>query len=202
MQLKYVGPKPIISHRGIEFDTNKEDKFVYLNIALQFLNALDHDYFEDKTYNYQLQNDRLSSGEMLSVLHNYCADFDAIMEKQNHNIEEEIEHNLQRAHENEVLNEENKVILENNINIMHDYMVQRSINKAAYYSAIDALANLLKKDHINYIIVPMYQKFIHVLHSVQGSLLKQKVPIDTSIEIYQEEDKLLAKLKVINLDIS
>lgn len=202
MQLKYVGPKPIISYRGIEFDTNKEDKFVYLNIALQFLTALDHEYFKDKTYTYELENDRLSSSEMLSVLHTYCVDFDTIIEKQNHNIEDEITHNLQRVHENKVLEDENKEILENNINIMHDYMVQRSINKAAYYCVIDALAKLLEKDNIDYIIVPMYQKFIHVLHSVQGSLLKQKVPIDTKIDIYQDEDKLLAKLKVINLKYS
>ena len=54
-------------------------------------------------------------------------------------------------------------------------------------------------NHIDFIVVPMYQKFVHVLHSVQGSLLRQKVPIDTRIDIYQEGDELLAKLKVINL---
>ncbi|MDQ7061959.1 MAG: hypothetical protein Q9M43_12925 [Sulfurimonas sp.] len=48
MRLKYVGPKPIISHTGIEFDNNKEDKFAYLNIVIQLLKALNHEYFEDK----------------------------------------------------------------------------------------------------------------------------------------------------------
>jgi len=33
MTLKYVGPKPLISHTGIEFDKNKEDKYVYLPIV-------------------------------------------------------------------------------------------------------------------------------------------------------------------------
>ena len=199
MDLKYVGPKPIISHRGIDFDNNKDDKYVYLNIVVQFLHALDHDYFEDKTYYYELGTDRLSHGEMMSVLKEYCTDFDTIVEKENHNVEDEIFHNLQRAHENEVLTEEDKDALQENIKIMHDYMVQRSINKSIYYCAIEALAEILKKDHIDFIIVPMYQKFIHVLHSVQGSLLRQKVPIDTKIDIYQEGDELLAKLKVVNL---
>ncbi len=202
MQLKYVGPKPLISYSGIEFDTNKEDKYVYLNIALQFLRGLDHDYFENKTYHYEIATDRLSNDEMLNILKLYCKNVESLVEKQNHDIQEEIFHNIQRASENEVLSEENKEILKENLKIMHEYMVQRSINKAVYYCVIDSLADLLKKDHIDYIIVPMYQKFIHVLHSIQGSLLKQKVPIDTQIDIYQEDDKLLAKLKVVNLEYS
>jgi len=199
MELKYVGPKPIISHRGIEFDNNKEDKFVYLNIAVQLIHALDRDFFEDKIYNYDLKKDRLSYGELISVLKEYCPDIENLIATQNCNIEGEITHNIERAHENKVLTDEDKEVLENNIVMMHDYMVQRSINKAVYYCAIEVLANLVKKDHLNYIVVPMFQKYTHVLHSVQGLLLKQKMPIDTQLDIYEEKGKLLAKLKVVNL---
>jgi len=45
----------------------------------------------------------------------------------------------------------------------------------------------------------MFQKFAHVLHSVQGVLLRQKFPIDTKLDMYLENGKLLAKLKVINI---
>ena len=198
MELKYVGPKPIISHTGIEFDNNKEDKFTYFNIVVQLLKALSHDYFEDKTYTYQTDTRRLNNDELFRELKNYCPDLDLLMNKANHDIEEEIFHDLQRAHENVVLNKINKEILENNIRIMHDYLVQRSINKNVYYCVINALAETLKKDHIDHIIVPMFQKFTHVLRSVQGSLQKQKFPIDTKLEIYQEDGKLLAKLQIIN----
>nr|WP_321265498.1 hypothetical protein [uncultured Sulfurimonas sp.] len=199
MQLKYVGPKPIISHTGIEFDNNKEDKYIYLNIVVQLLKALDHEYFEDKTYNYEASTKRLSSEELYDELKNRCPNLSALMEKENHNIEEEIEHNLQRAQENCVLDEENKTILQNNINIMHDYIVQRSINKSVYYCTIDLLAELLKKDNIDHIIAPMFQNFSHVLHSVQGSLRKQKFPIDTALDIYEKDGKLFVKLQVINI---
>ena len=198
MELKYVGPKPIISHTGIEFDNNKEDKFAYLNIVVQLLKALNHNYFEDKTYLYQADTSRLNNDELVRELKRYCPDLDSLMEKKNDAIEEEIFHNLQRAHENSVLDDTSKEILENNIKIMHDYLVQRSVNKSVYYCAVDALAELLKKDHIDYIVVPMFQTFAHVLHSVQGSLLKQKFPTDTKLDIYQQEGKLLAKLQVIN----
>jgi hypothetical protein len=81
---------------------------------------------------------------------------------------------------------------------MRDYLIQRSINKRVYYCAINALAELAKEDHIDYIIAPMFQTFIHVLHSVQGSLERQKSPIDTKLDIYRENGKLLVKLQVVN----
>ncbi len=198
MTLKYSGPKPIISHTGIEFDNNKEDKYVYINIALQFLHALSHEYFEDKKYVYQTDTNRISEIELINEVKKYCPNMNSLIDKQNHSIEEEVEHQLQRAHESCVLDDSCKVVLEENINIMHDYLVQRSVNKAVYYCLVDALADLLKKDNIDFVIVPMYQNYFHVLHSVQGSLKKQKFPIDTSLEIYKEGSDLLAKLDVIN----
>jgi len=199
MELKYVGPKPIISHKGIEFDNNKEDKFAYLNIVLQLLKALDHNYFDDKTYTYQSDTHRYSNNELVRELKKYCPNIDKLVNKENHNIEDEIKHNLQRARESDTLDDESKTVLKNNIHIMHDYLVQRSVNKSVYYCAIDALAELLKKDHIDHIVVPMFQTYAHVLHSVQGSLRQQKFPIDTKLDIYQEDGKLLAKLQVINI---
>ncbi len=198
MELKYVGPKPIISHTGIEFDNNKEDKFAYLNIVVQLLKALSHDYFEDNTYSYNADTGRLSNDELLRELTKFCPNIDTLMKKENHNIEDEINHNLERATESETLQDDDKETLQNNINIMHDYIVQRSINKSIYYCTINALAELLKHDHISYIIAPMFQKFAHVLHSVQGVLLKDTISIDTKLEIYQKNGKLLVKLQVLN----
>lgn len=199
MELKYVGPKPIISHTGIEFDNNKEDKFAYLNIVLQLLKALDHDYFNDKTYSYQADTNRYSNDELSRELKKYCPEIEAIKNRENNNVEDEIKHSLQRAKESDTLDDESKKVLVKNIMMMRDYLIQRSVNKSIYYCAIDALAELLKKDHIDHIIVPMFQKYAHVLHSVQGVLRQQKFPVDTKLDIYQEDGKLLAKLQVINI---
>jgi len=198
MQLKYVGPKPIISHTGIEFDNNKEDKFAYLNIIVQLLKALDHDYFENRTYAYNVDSGRLSDEELLRELKKYCPNLESLMEQKNHDTEDYIEHGLERAEESETLTDEDKKTLKNNINIMHDYLVQRSINKSVYYCAIETLSQLLKKESISYVVTPMFQTFAHVLHSVQGVLLKDKFPIETKLEIYQEDGKLLVKLQVQN----
>lgn len=197
MQLKYVGPKPIISHHGVSFDNNKVDKFDYLNIVLQLLNALDHEYIEEKTYTYDTNTKRLDYNKLVDELYKYCPDIDAVVEDRDHIIEEDIAKELQDAKENTVLSAIDKEILLNNITIMHDYLVQRAINKSVYYYAIEMLAHLVRKHHLKYIVVPMYEKFVHILHSLQGVLKKQKYPLDTKLEIYQENGKLLTKLEII-----
>lgn len=198
MQVKYVGPKPIISHRGIEFDNNKEDKYVYLNVVLQLLKVLDHDYFENKTYTYQTDAQRLSDMDMTYALEKVCPNYAELTQRRSDIIEDDIEDDLRRARENKLLTDLDKEVLETNISMMHDYILQRAINKSFYYCAIEALAELLKKDHIDYIIAPMYQNFAHIFHSVQGVLTQQKFPIDTKIEIYQENEQLFVKLQIIN----
>lgn len=198
MQIKYVGPKPIISHTGIEFDNNKEDKYIYLNVVLQLLKALDHDYFENKTYFYQTDSKRLNENDIMDSLKQICPNYEELVQRRSDIIEDDIQDDLRRARENKLLSDLDKEVLEENISMMHDYMVQRAINKSFYYCTIAKLAQLLKKDHIDYIIAPMFQNFAHIFHSIQGVLMAEKFPVDTKIEIYQENQQLFVKLQVIN----
>ena len=198
MELKYVGPKPIISYTGIVFDNNKEDKFVYLNIVVQLLKSLNHEYITDKVYTYQPDTKRLSNDELHDELKKFCPDIDTLIDNTNHSSHDNMDKEIKRARENKLLTDVDKKTLENNIKIMTNYMIQRAVNKKVYYCAIDELAELVKKDNLDYIIVPMFQKFAHVLHSIQGSLERQKFPINSKMEIYEEDGKLLCKLDVIN----
>ena len=199
MLLQYAGPKPHISHTGIVFDNNKEDKFVYLGFVLHLIKALSHEYIEDKTYIYNINEVKIDDKMLTSQLEKICPNLQSLMKKEDITVEDEIQENIQRADENDVLSQEAIEVLQNNLKIMHDYLIQRAVNKRVYYCAIDALATLLKEDNIDHIIVPMYPKLVHVLRSVQGVLLKEKFPIDTKIDIYKEDSQLLAKLQVINL---
>jgi hypothetical protein len=196
MNIKYAGPKPIISFRGINFDNNKEDKYVYLNVAVQILKSINHEYIQNKVYTYDIKAQRLSENELVDELRKCCANFDELVKSQNHNIEKEVEDLIQRAHENAILNNEEKIVLEKNIEIMHDYLIQRSINKRVYYCVIDKLATVIEEAKIDHIIVPMFQTFLHTLHSIQGSLANLKQPILSDLDIYKEGEGLLIKLKI------
>lgn len=198
MKIKFVGPKPLISSTGIDFDNNKEDKHVYINIAVQLLKALDHDFIDGKKYSYDTNNTRLSDDELMDEIRHYCPHVDRIAEEREAIVVEEVEHELTRAHENTILDASSQEALINNLKIMKSYQIQRAINKAVYYCAVNALAEIVKRDHIDFIVAPMFQKFAHVFHSIQGVLNEQKFPIDTNIEIYEEDGKLLTKLQVEN----
>ncbi|MBU1216279.1 hypothetical protein KJ870_06595 [bacterium] len=197
MKLAYAGPKPIISHTGITFDKNKEDKYSYLGILVKLLNALNHEYLEDKTYVCSAEISPLSNDELYRELKKYCDNLDEIIKFENHAIECQIEHDLDRAHQNLILNDAAKETLENNIKIMHDYMIQRSINKSVYYCGIHALAKIIEREKIEHITVPMFIKYTHVLHSVQGVLRTEKRPVESDLSIFEEDEKLFAKLKII-----
>ena len=198
MILKYVGPQVHISATGITFDNNKEDKYVYLHIALQILKAIDHEYIEDRVYVYNADTKRLNNDELFEISKKYCKSMDDVIDKAETDAEAYVDELLERARTNRVLDETERQILIKNITMMSNYIIQRAVNKAVYYCIIQTLAELLKKDNIDYIIAPMFQKFSHVFHTIQGVLINQKVPINSNMEIYEEDGKLLVKLDVMN----
>ena len=199
MILKYAGPQVHISATGITFDNNKEDKYVYLHIALQILKAIDHEYIEDRVYTYTADTKRLNNDELYEISKKYCNDMDRVIGEAETSAKAYVEELLERARGNRVLDETERDILIKNITMMKSYIIQRGVNKAVYYCIIHTLVELLKKDNVDYIIAPMFQKFSHVFHTIQGVLINQKVPISSDMEIYEENGRLLVKLAVRNL---
>lgn len=196
MKLQYVGPKVNISKTGINFDNNKEDKFVYLNIALQLLKALDHEYISDKIYTYDTNSTYIQQKDMERMVHQYCDNIDSVSAEAEDAVKHYLKYEISRAQHSKTLLDDEKEALINNLTIMRSYMIQRTINKTVYYCIINKLADVMKKDHIDYVVAPMFQKFAHVFHSIQGVLRRQKNPIDSKMEIYEENGKLLAKLDI------
>lgn len=195
--LKYVGPKPLISKTGIDFDQNKEDKFVYISIAAELIMALDHEHIIDKNYVCTTGDKPLDSATIVALIRKYNPNIDNEVSTWKKHAEDEIANELERARHNHLLCEEECDVLLNNIELMRAYNIQRSINKSIYYSAIEILADIIKRGHIDTIIAPMFLKFAHVLHSVQGALKKLHPPIDSSIDVYEENGHLKTKLTIL-----
>lgn len=196
MGLKYVGPKVNISKYGMDFDNNKEDKFVYLNIALQLLKALDHKYVSDKVHIFDTASAHLDQKEVEQMVRHYIDDIDSVTSEAEEAVQHYLGYEIKRAKKNRSLSDDERHALINNLNMMRGYMVQRAINKTVYYAIINRLVDVLKKDNIDYVIAPMFQKFAHVFHSIQGVLQRRKEPIDSNIEIYEEDGRLLTKLDI------
>jgi len=198
MQIKYVGPKPLISKTGISFDSEYDDRYTYLNIAIQLLNALNHDYFENRTYQYSVDAKRLNDNDIMSGLQEHCGKLEDVVSQAVDNENEIIEDELKRANDNTIITDIEKDALVKNIKMMTTYRLQYATNDALYKCAVKKLAGYVKQDHIDYVIVPMFQRFAAVLHSIQDELSSQKFPIDTTMSIYEEHGKLMAKMEVRN----
>ncbi len=198
MQIKYVGPKPLISKTGISFDSQYDDRYTYLNIAVQLLKALDHEYFEDKTYQYAVDSGRLSDSDIVDGLKEYCDNLENTVLAGVKAEQKLISDELKRAKENKSISEVEREALIKNIRVMESYRLQYATNDTLYTCAVQRLAAHVKQDHIDYVVVPMFQRFAAVLHSIQDELSKQKFPIDTKIDIYEEGGKLMAKMEVKN----
>lgn len=198
MTIKFVGPKASISHRGITFSNNKEDKYLYLNIALQLIQALDHEYIADKLYHYSADTKRLSDQEMMQALSVYCAELTALIDDAAAKADAYVNDQIAHARDNRTLNSDEKRVLEKNYEMMRHYIVQRHINKTVYYCAVNVLADIMRRGHIDHVVVPMFERFVHVFHSVEGVLHRHKRPIDTQIDIYESEGKLYSRLTLLH----
>lgn len=196
MQVKYVGPKPLISQTGISFDSQHDDRYTYLNIAVQLLQALDHHYFEDKTYHYAVDSRRLTDREILEGIKTYCQDLEKMVQASMEAEEAIIDEEIKRTKESATLSDEEKEVLLKNIAVMRNYRLQYSTNETVYNCAVRSLAGQVKQEHIDYIVVPMFQRFAAVLHSVQDELVHQKFSLDSKMEIYEEDGRLMARMEV------
>lgn len=198
MQIKYVGPKPLISKTGISFDSQYDDRYTYLNIAVQLLKALDRQSFEDKTYRYAVDSERLNENDILDGLNEYCINLESTVQEGVKSEEKLIDDELKYAKEDRSISEVEKEALLKNIRMMQNYRLQYATNDALYNCAVESLASRVKQDNIDYVVVPMFQRFASILHSIQDELAKQKFPIDTKMDIYEEDGKLIAKMEVKN----
>lgn len=199
MTIKYVGPRPLISVSGIDFDHKKEDKYIYLSIVAELIQALDHEYVKDQHYVAMTGKKPLDPATILSLIRSYDSELDEAIAERNALSETEIDDELTRAHENRLINDEERHVLIKNIELMRPYRIQRSINKTVYYSGIATLAHIIKKGHIDYITAPMFPIFMHVFHSIQGVLGKFHPPLDSEIDIFEENSHLSVRLKLKNL---
>lgn len=196
-QLKYVGPKPLCSCRGVSFDTRKQDKFIYISSLAELIVAIDHDYEISNPYVAETGQMTLNEKVIIELIRKHMPEFDQYIEYWIKKAIDEIDHDIERARCCAVLSKIERLSIIKNLNLLRDYRFQRTINKSVYYGGIQVLANLFKKERLKYIIAPIAGEFFHVLHSLQGPLRVLHPPIDTTLDIYLEQNRLMVALKIV-----
>ncbi len=194
MKIKYAGPKPMISHHGISFKDGKEDKYVYLVIAVQILKAIDKDFDINKSYSYELANKKISDDEMLETMLKYEPKLEDEVLKQRKEYLLHLEDEIAHIKDKTILNNLEKETLLNNYEIMKEYKIQRAINKIYYIHSIKEIASVIRREHIKEIDVPFYEKYLHVLQSIQGELTSLKNSITSELKVINNKEESIAKI--------
>lgn len=197
MDIKYAGPKVLFSKYGIDFDNNKDDKYIYLNIAIQLSKAFNHKYSLGEKYVYDTSSKRLSDSEVLSFVIKAFPNHNELLKQASKEAKELFSEELQKANNlKHTISEAEYNSWVKNINLMEDYIIQRAFNKIIYYALITKIANSLKKQNIAEVHAPMYQNFVHVFHSLKGALKQKPEPKDAKIEIYEKNEILMTSLEI------
>ena len=170
MQLKYVGPKEIISPHGINFKTGKDDKYVYIKTAIQIYNAIAHDYEKNIIYHHNIkeldENDELLLDRILHLqpkLPETC-------EKEIKELEAKLDLEIEHVKQLKDLTSEETMVFKNNLIIMKKYRLQRETNKIIYRHVIDIVVDEIIKNRLKEINVPFNEKYWHVFQTIEGDL--------------------------------
>lgn len=197
MKIKYAGPKVIFTRHGVDFDNNKDDKYTYINIAIQLHKAFEHEYNEGEIYVYDGSSKRLNDDDMMEFIVKKFPSHEHLIEEARQKANGYFQHEKEKV-------ENQKDLLDiveyntwlKNIELMKDYVLQRHFNKNMYYFLVQEVSTLIKKHSIKQVHLPMYQNFIHVLHSIQGALKLVPNPKSSKININEKEGNLIAILEI------
>lgn len=197
MKIKYVGPRPEISEHGVTFKTGKEDKYVYLSIAVHLLIMLDKNIKENKTFSYTSKEENLSDEQLLSTMLHYEPTLEESIRAEKEAYEKHLDEELAHIEHREHMNPLNKQIYIENFKIMKEYRIQRAINKMYYMHCIKEIVDVIKREHIKEIDAPFHEKYWHILQTIEGDIVNLKSSIQCNLKVERDkENRLIAKLYI------
>ncbi len=194
MKLKYVGHKPIISAKGVDFSIGKEDKYIFIEPAAQMLIFLDK--LEMDSSIHINPNKRLDETEVLKILYKYRPDFDKFFDKKISAYKKDIDDEISEVDKQNHLIDIEKEVLKNNLEYMKEYRIQRAINKLVYEELINASVDLIRKKGVKEIKMPFSLPFVHVAESFESSLALLSKAVVAKVEVMLDRGEPYTKLSI------
>ncbi len=187
LKLYYAGPKIIINQDGVFFKNEKEDKYIYIKMAVKILLVVN----KENTSGFNKLNDN----DILEIIKKYEPDLETHIENEEKKYEEHITQIIKSVNENSLLKEEEKSVWLKNIEIMKPTMLQREINKLYYIHCLKHIKEAIYKNHVTEIDLDFDFLDFHILHSIAGNLQYGSRSILTTTKVQENNDgKVVAKL--------
>jgi len=160
MKLKYVGAKPVVSGRGVEFDESHPDSYTFLNAAVELLEALEGvkenetevmlEISDEKTYN---------AATLLELLKKFCTNIEQVFATREEETGKLIDTYISQVKEKTNITEDERKAWLGNISIMRDYYLQYITNENAYKCALNAIVEKLYHSGIQSVTFPMGRNY-------------------------------------------
>ncbi len=186
-EVHYVGPRVEISNHGIVYKLSKEDKYIYLMVALEILKDIDNDYDKKPYYSHPFENKLLDEKDLHTILKYYENDIEECVTEECEKYKEKMKHEIEFIQNQPYLADIDKDVWIKNIELMKDYRIQRAINKIYYMHCIKDITEVIKHKKIKEIITPFNKNFFHVLNTIKGALITGKPSLDA--KVFEEMDK-------------
>lgn len=197
MKIEYAGPRPMISQHGVQFKDGKEDKYVYLMISIQILQAINKNYDGHRSYSYDTSTKRFTDENIHEILNSYDTTLENDVKKEEVYYSSKINDEIKNIYERENLTESEKNAWINNLEIMKKYRIQRAVNKIYYMHSIELIKEIIMRENIKEIDTPFYEKYWHVLQTIQGAVEEGRYSKHTSLKIEKiDDDAMIAKLLI------
>ena len=197
MKLQYVGAKPIVSKNGVSFDQTKPDKYTFLPVALELLEALDTAQVDESgsVDLKKLDAKEYRPSEMLELLKKHCGDMLPLAEESDRETEEWIDGMQEKVEKSTTLSPNDRAALLGNIKIMRNYYRQYMVNEFAYNCLLKKMADKMVKRHIHEIAFKLYQNFGLVFSHLIPVLTDHRPPVDAQITIEENNEGAFGRLK-------
>jgi hypothetical protein len=196
-KVQYVGPRVEISHHGIVYKQSKEDKYVYLMVALEILKDIDNDYDKKPSYSHPFNNKVLEEEDLRTILKCYEDDVESCITEESKRYKQKIKHEIEFIQKLPHLSDIDKEVWIKNIELMKDYRIQRAINKIYYMHCIKDIIQVIKHKKIKEITTPFNKNFFHVLNTIKGALITGKPSLDAKVlEEMGKDSNMIARLSI------
>jgi len=194
LNVQYAGPKPSISQHGIFFKGGKEDKYIYLKMAIFFLLSIDKEHGK-KYHGGAYEN--IHDTDIPTILQGYEPELEKHIAEEEIRYEKHIDEMIAqvKAHP---LSDADRSAWINNIILMKPYKIQREINKLYYIHCIKAIKAIIHRDMIKEIDVEFSLRSWHILESIAGNLGYGVKSVRTAIKVVLNKEGILIARLLIN----
>ncbi|MGB5505780.1 MAG: hypothetical protein WBM70_03735 [Sulfurovum sp.] len=196
-KVEYVGPRVTISNHGVTYRYSKEDKYIYLMVALEILKDIDNDYEKKPSYIHNFENSSLDDKYLHRILKQYENDIEECVSLECEKYKQKIKHEIEFIQNLVYLLEIDKEVWIRNIEIMKDYRIQRAINKIYYMHCIKNIIEVIRHKKIKEIITPFNKNFFHILNTLKGSLITGKPSLEAKVtEEITKDNNIVLRLSI------